>query len=88
MNSYSSSNKTSSGAVKSGPGLVHTVVLTAAADAATLILYDSLAGSGTVICKLAAPIGGTAYARLDVPFSTGCYAALTGTGPNATVTFW
>jgi hypothetical protein len=87
MQTFSNSNKASSGAVKSGPGGVHTVVLTAGSDAATLILYDNTAGSGTIICKLAAVTGTTAFARLDVPFSVGCYAALTGTAPNATITF-
>lgn len=88
MMSYASKNTAEAVAVKSGPGGVHTVTLTAAADAATLILYDNTAGSGTVICKLAAAIGTTAHVALDAPFSTGCYAAVTGTAPNATITYW
>lgn len=88
MRTYKNANTASSAAVKTGPGGVHTVTLTAAADAATLILYDNTAGSGTIITKLAAAIGTTAHVELDVPFSVGCYAALTGTAPSATVTFW
>lgn len=90
METYRSTNITSSGKIKAedGPGGVHTVTLAAGADAATLILYNNTAGSGTIICKLAAVTGTTAHARLDVPFTIGCYGTLTGTGPSATVSFW
>jgi hypothetical protein len=86
MYSYTGFNTATSAVVQTGPGTIHTVVLAAAADAATLILYNNTAGSGTILCKLAAPIGVTAYVQLDIPFSIGCYAALTGTAPNATIT--
>ena len=54
MNSYNYKSVSSSGLVKSGPGGVHTVTLAAGVDDATAILYENIAGSGTVICKLAA----------------------------------
>jgi hypothetical protein len=79
----------SSAAVKSGPGSVATLNLTAGADTATVILYDNTAGSGTVICKRSAVANTSApEATLHVPFSIGCYAAITGTAPSVTVTFW
>jgi len=87
MISYYYKNTGSSAIVKSGPGLVHTITLAAGADAATLILYDNTAGSGTVIWKLAAAANTSETAMPDVPFATGCYAALTGTGPSASLSY-
>lgn len=86
--SYKYANTAASAAIKNGPGGIHTVTLAAAADAATLILYDNTAGSGTVICKLSAPLTGSASAVLDVTFGVGCYAVVTGTTPSATITYW
>lgn len=89
LSSYVYSNKTESAAVKTGPGGVHTVTLTSGSDAATLILYDNTAGSGTIIVKLACTAANTtASVTLNASFSTGCFAALTGTTPSATVTYW
>lgn len=80
------SNKTSSGAAKAGAGELYAVNLTGGSDAATLIVYDNTAGSGTVICKLACAAGVTACITLPKPaeFTTGCYLTLTGTAPSAT----
>lgn len=86
--SYLYKNTASDVAVKSGPGGVHSVTLAAAGDAATLILYDNTAGSGTVICKLSAAANTSESAILDVTFGKGCYAAVTGTTPSASVAYW
>jgi hypothetical protein len=86
--SYNVKNTAASVLVKTGPGGIHTVTLAAAADAATLIVYDNTSAAGTIICKLSAPLTGSASAVLDVTFGTGCYAAVTGTTPSATITFW
>ena len=77
----------SSALIKTGNGGVTSATLAAGSDAATLILYDNTAGSGTAFLKLAAAANTTAHANFSFPmgFTTGCYAALTGTGPNATV---
>jgi hypothetical protein len=82
-------NKTASGAVKSGPGLLVGAVLAGGSDAATLILYDNTAGSGTILCKLAAAAGTTAVFCPAVPIvcGVGIYAALTGTAPSASVAY-
>lgn len=85
---YAFKNTGSSALVKSGPGGVHSVTLAAGSDAATLILYNNTSGTGTVIWKLAAAQNTSESAVLDAAFSKGCYAALTGTGPAASVTFW
>ena len=81
------SNTGESAAIVSGPGRVYGAVLAAGSDAATLILYDNTAGSGTVILKLAA-VANTSEA-ISIPggvtFSTGCYAAVTGTSPSVTI---
>lgn len=87
LGNYKYKNTGTSAAVRTGPGTLHSVVLAAGSDAATLIVYDNTAGSGTVICKLAAVANGGASAVLDVAFSKGLYAALTGTGPSASLAY-
>jgi len=81
------SNKTASGAVKSAPGIFCGAVLTGGSDAATLIVYDNTAGSGTVVLKLAAAAGVSVSIVLPegVACNKGMYAALTGTAPSASV---
>lgn len=86
--SYAFKNTAESVLIKTGPGGIHSVTLAAGSDAATLILYANTAGSGTIIWKLAAATGTSESAVLDVPFGTGCYAALTGTAPSASVAYW
>lgn len=89
MNSPVSSTTTAVAAtIKSGPGQLTSVTLTAGSDAATAILYDNTAASGTVIVKLAcAAANTTAHVDLSRPFvfSTGCHVALTGTAPSVTI---
>ena len=82
-------NVAASTAIKTGPGMLHGAVLTAAADTATLIVYNNTAGSGTVILKLSAVANTSAVVTFPAPvvFSIGCYAAVTGTAPSATVAF-
>lgn len=87
INSHLYKNTGTSATVHTGPGKVHTVTLAAGSDAATLILYDNTAASGTVIWKLAAAQNTSASAVLDVSFGKGCHAALTGTSPSASVSY-
>lgn len=84
---YGYTNIAASALIKTGPGTLHSVTLAAAADAATAIVYDNTSAAGTVIVKLSAPLTGSAHAVIDANFSTGCYVAVTGTTPSATVTF-
>jgi len=81
------SNTGSSAAIKSTPGVLFGIALAAGADAATLIIYDNTAGSGTVIAKLSAVANGSATLSLPMgaAFGKGCYAALTGTSSSASV---
>ncbi|MBN1535198.1 MAG: hypothetical protein JW908_00595 [Anaerolineales bacterium] len=86
---YASKALSSSDAVKTGVGSVIAVVLAAGSDAATVTLYDNTAGSGTVITKLTA-VANTAETAVfpeGIPFSTGCYAVITGTSPVATIEY-
>ena len=78
-----------SAAIKTGPGMLHGCVLTAAGDTATVILYDNTAGSGTVLLKLSAVTNTSVAVTFPAPvvFGTGCYAAATGTTPSITVAF-
>jgi hypothetical protein len=81
-------NLAASGLVKTGPGALHAIVLTAGSDAATAVVYDNAAGSGDVILSLGAPVADkTVAAVLDAVFSTGCYVVLTGTDPSCTVSY-
>jgi hypothetical protein len=85
--SYTYTNTGASALIKTGPGVLHSVTLAAAGDAATAIFYDNTAGSGTVICQLSSVANSTESAVLDVTFGTGCYVALTGTTPSASLAF-
>jgi len=78
-------NKAASAAFKTGGGILYGLVLTGGSDAATLIVYDNTSGTGTVIAKLAAAAGVTVSVSIPngVTFTTGAYAALTGTAPSA-----
>ena len=78
---------TASGPVKAGPGLAHTVVLTAGADAASATLYDETTGSGDVIAVVKAAAGATESVLLDVAFGVGLYVVLAGTSPTMTVSY-
>jgi len=73
--------------IKTGPGAIHSVVLTGGSDAATLVLGDEVATAGDAIVGLAAAAGVTASAVLDVAFGVGLYATITGTAPKVTVAY-
>lgn len=88
LGSYAYKNSGTSVLVKTGPGGIHTVTLAAGTDAATLIVYDNITASGTAIIKLAAATGTSESAVLDVAVGTGIYAALTGTAPYASLSYW
>lgn len=83
-------NLSTSKAVRAAPATLCGAVLAGGSAASTLTIYDNTnAASGTVLLKLAAPIGGHAalqpgaelYARL------GLYAAISGTGASATILY-
>ena len=83
---YTYSYLAASALIKTGPGVLHSVVLTGGSDAATLILGDEIATGGDAIVGLAAA-GVTASAVLDVAFGVGLYATITGTAPKITVSY-
>ena len=75
---------TASAAYASGAGRLIAAGICGGADAATLIVYDNTAASGTVLCKLGVGIGLSAVFAPATPisFRTGLYFALTGTTPQ------
>lgn len=87
MTLSASTNFVASGQVKASAGIFVGCNLTGGSDAATLIVYDNTAGSGTILCKLAAAAGVsvTFFPCAPVRANTGMYATLTGTAPSATV---
>jgi len=79
-----------SGVAKARGGALVAVLLTAAGDAASVILYDNpSAGSGVVLATLKAGIGLTVVFCPAVPYAaaSGIYATITGTAPSVTVVF-
>ena len=74
-------------AVFSKPGVIYGAALTGGSDAATVILYDNTAGSGSVILKLAAAAGVSVSVSIPngVAVGLGCYATIAGTAPSVTV---
>ena len=73
---------------KSGPGILHYVIITGGADAATCTIYDNTSAAGSIILSLGAAIGLSAVATdLNIAFGTGCYIALTGTTPSISVSY-
>lgn len=79
-----------SGVVKGRGGALVAVQLTAAADAASVILYDNpTTGSGVVLATVKAGIGLTVAFCPAVPYAaaSGIYATVTGTAPSVTVVF-
>jgi hypothetical protein len=84
---YNYSYLAASALIKTGPGVLHAVVLTGGSDAATLVLGDEVATGGDSIVALAAAAGVTVSAVLDVAFGVGLYATITGTAPKVTVSY-
>jgi hypothetical protein len=84
---YTYSYLVASALIKTGPGVIHTVVLTGGSDAATLVLGDEVATGGDSILALAAAAGVTVSAVLDVAFGVGLYATITGAAPKVTVSY-
>lgn len=82
---------TATGAIKAGRGFCKSAVLAAGADAASVVLDNSAAGSGTVFLKLIAAAGAsavwTANDREGVYVDGGIYATVTGTTPSISVEY-
>ena len=79
---------TASGLVRSGPGALLAVLLTAGVDAASVTLYDNTAGSGTKLAVLKAALGVTAaWTPGGQICSLGLYAVVTGTTPDVFVVY-
>ena len=78
---------TSSGLVKTGPGVLHSVVASGGSANAVVAVYDEVSGSGDVIAVVTSLANDTKTAVLDVAFGAGCYVTLSGTGAKATVSF-
>ncbi|MCZ7568969.1 MAG: hypothetical protein M5U01_10335 [Ardenticatenaceae bacterium] len=79
-----------SGGVRTGPGALVALLLTAGGDAAAVTVYDNTAGAGTVLAVLTAAAGTTAPAWAP-PGGQACahglYAEITGTAPDVIVVY-
>lgn len=74
-----------SGQIKSQGGVLYAVTLTGGSDAATLVLYDEITGSGDQLWPTI-KAGAAETVHLTFPgglkFGVGCYATITGTAPE------
>jgi hypothetical protein len=78
---------TESGVVKTGPGVLHSVLLSAAGADATATVYDEIGGSGDVLAVVTSVQDASECVVLDVAFGVGCYVGLSGTGAKVTVSY-
>ena len=79
---------TADGLIHTGPGSIDSVILTAGSDAATLIIYDNTAGSGTVIVTLKAILETSVqWTPRGHVFGRGAYGVITGTSPEAVIVY-
>ena len=86
--SYAYKVLAASGLIKTGPGIIHTVTLTAGSDAATVIIGDEVATGGDALIKLGSATAGVSVsAVVDAAFGVGIYATISGTTPSVTVTY-
>ena len=84
---YAYSHLTASALVKTGPGVLHSLTLSAAAATVTATVYDEVAGAGDVIAVLTSIVNDSKCAIFDVAFGVGCYVVLAGAGVKATVAY-
>lgn len=80
----------SSGAIKSGNGILYAITLTGGSDAATLTLYDELSGSGDqMVATIKAATNTTVHLIFPggIVFGIGCYATITGTSPSVSASY-
>jgi hypothetical protein len=82
-------NVTADVLVKTGPGSLVAVLLTAAGDTATVILYDNTSAAGVKLCTLSAV---TLTSAIWTPsaaqvVSLGIFADVSGTTPQVTVLY-
>lgn len=74
--------------IHTGPGSIDSVLLTAGSDAATLIIYDNTAASGTVVATLKAAANTCfQWSPRGHVLSKGAYGDITGTSPEAVIVY-
>jgi hypothetical protein len=66
-------------AVKSAPGRLRGIFVTAAASTPTIKLWDNTSGATTVLINTFTPVAATYYQFGDVFFGTGLYITISGT---------
>jgi hypothetical protein len=84
---YAYKHLTASDAVKSGPGVLHSILLSAAGADATATVYDETSGSGDVLAVITSVQNDSSAVILDVAFGVGCYVSISGTGAKVTVAY-
>jgi thymidine phosphorylase len=74
--------------IKTGPGVLHSIVVNNIGSAGTITVFDNTAGSGTTIATILTQAASTTY-LYDVGFSTGLTITTGGTtAPNITVSYF
>jgi hypothetical protein len=72
--------------IKNGAGTLRKVVVNTKGTTATLTLYDNTSASGTVIAVLDLTAQPGTF-MFDAAFTIGCFAVITGTLSDVTITY-
>ena len=75
---------TASGLVKTGPGIINTVVVTAGIGV-TVKLWDGTTAAGPVLMDTTVPMTPLMTIPLNAGFVTGLFATIGGTAPSVTL---
>jgi len=73
--------------VKSGSGLLHSVIINTRGVATTVTLYDNTAGSGTKLATIDTTLSTTSF-LYDIGFRNGLTAVTAGTTPADLTITW
>lgn len=82
---YSNITTDTTTTIKSGPGILHSIVINTAASTGTATVYDNTAGSGTKIATLGTGTAGTFV--YDICFNTGLTIVTATAAADITVTY-
>ena len=80
-------NVVGSATVQTGPGMLHTIIVNSAANAATIAIYDGVDAGGTLRGTITAT-GQVGLSLLyDMEFTTGLFIAIAVAAVDLTVTY-
>lgn len=84
---YNYAHCTTGTLVKTGPGVLHSVMVSAQAANGSVTIYDETSASGDVILVMTTVQNRSESCVLDVAFGVGLYVVPGGVNANATVSY-